>query len=205
MGNKSVAYLYSAVYPKNAARRTRDVKSLIRLIMNKNQLNIYIFFIAIFRIFPAGKSPFFQTLEDQTGLLDDPGSHLIDTSVQALASPSRSSPHSQGSESSERFSRKVFVGGLPPDIDEGVCIVCRCACGAKRVDNGRPVRSGRYLKYLKFVFMMSVADEITASFRRFGQLVVDWPHKAESKSYFPPKGYAFLLFQVFKKKFFFCF
>lgn len=48
----------------------------------------------------------------------------------------------------ERFSRKVFVGGLPPDIDE---------------------------------------EEITASFRRFGPLVVDWPHKAESKSYFPPK------------------
>ncbi|XP_075262758.1 cytoplasmic polyadenylation element-binding protein 2-like isoform X2 [Convolutriloba macropyga] len=56
----------------------------------------------------------------------------------------------------ERFSRKVFVGGLPPDIDE---------------------------------------DEITQTFRRFGPLVVDWPHKAESKSYFPPKGYAFLLFQ----------
>ncbi|XP_056271059.1 cytoplasmic polyadenylation element-binding protein 2 isoform X2 [Pseudoliparis swirei] len=61
-------------------------------------------------------------------------------------------PHHNG----ERFSRKVFVGGLPPDIDE---------------------------------------DEITSSFRRFGHLVVDWPHKAESKSYFPPKGYAFLLFQ----------
>ncbi|UXI20111.1 F-actin-capping protein subunit alpha [Sarcoptes scabiei] len=59
-------------------------------------------------------------------------------------------------ESNERFSRKVFVGGLPPDIDE---------------------------------------EEITASFRKFGHLVVDWPHKAESKSYFPPKGYAFLLFQ----------
>ncbi|KAL8211864.1 UNVERIFIED_CONTAM: Cytoplasmic polyadenylation element-binding protein 4 [Gekko kuhli] len=39
------------------------------------------------------------------------------------------------------------------------------------------------------------AHEITASFRRFGPLIVDWPHKAESKSYFPPKGYAFLLFQ----------
>lgn len=74
-----------------------------------------------------------------------------------LGSPgSRSSPHSQGSDTNERFSRKVFVGGLPPDIDE---------------------------------------EEITASFRRFGPLVVDWPHKAESKSYFPPKGYAFLLFQ----------
>ncbi|KAF6037573.1 cpb-2 [Bugula neritina] len=56
----------------------------------------------------------------------------------------------------ERYSRKVFVGGLPPDIDE---------------------------------------EEITASFRRFGPVVVDWPHKAESKSYFPPKGYCFLLFQ----------
>uniref|UniRef100_A0A1B0GAW7 RRM domain-containing protein n=1 Tax=Glossina morsitans morsitans TaxID=37546 RepID=A0A1B0GAW7_GLOMM len=73
-----------------------------------------------------------------------------------LNSPSRSSPHSQGAEHTARYSRKVFVGGLPPDIDE---------------------------------------DEITSSFRRFGPLVVDWPHKAESKSYFPPKGYAFLLFQ----------
>lgn len=32
------------------------------------------------------------------------------------------------------------------------------------------------------------SEEITTAFRRFGALVVDWPHKAESKSYFPPKG-----------------
>ncbi|CAH8540560.1 unnamed protein product [Schistosoma guineensis] len=49
----------------------------------------------------------------------------------------------------EGFSRKVFVGGLPPDIDE---------------------------------------EEITTAFRRFGPLIVDWPHKTESKAYFPPKG-----------------
>lgn len=82
------------------------------------------------------------------------------SSSSGFFSSSRSSPKSQSGSAfdpnSERFSRKVFVGGLPPDIDE---------------------------------------DEITASFRRFGPLVVDWPHKAESKSYFPPKGYAFLLFQ----------
>ena len=36
-----------------------------------------------------------------------------------LTSPSRSSPRSQASDNGERFSRKVFVGGLPPDIDEG--------------------------------------------------------------------------------------
>lgn len=42
-------------------------------------------------------------------------------------------PFRAGSESGERFSRKVFVGGLPPDIDEGsyahllsvpVCAMC---------------------------------------------------------------------------------
>ncbi|XP_028598994.2 cytoplasmic polyadenylation element-binding protein 2 isoform X4 [Podarcis muralis] len=85
------------------------------------------------------------------GLLDDGHSDQ----VGMLNSPTCYSAHQNG-ERIERFSRKVFVGGLPPDIDE---------------------------------------DEITASFRRFGPLVVDWPHKAESKSYFPPKGYAFLLFQ----------
>lgn len=74
----------------------------------------------------------------------------------ALSGASAVAPGLGPSDSGERFSRKVFVGGLPPDIDE---------------------------------------EEIKVSFRRFGSLVVDWPHKAESKSYFPPKGYAFLLFQ----------
>lgn len=41
----------------------------------------------------------------------------------SMNSPSRSSPHSQNSESNERFSRKVFVGGLPPDIDEGTIVI----------------------------------------------------------------------------------
>ncbi|XP_056588847.1 cytoplasmic polyadenylation element-binding protein 2 isoform X1 [Triplophysa dalaica] len=83
------------------------------------------------------------------GLLDDGHGN------QGILGSPHCYPHQNG-ERIERFSRKVFVGGLPPDIDE---------------------------------------DEITSSFRRFGHLVVDWPHKAESKSYFPPKGYAFLLFQ----------
>lgn len=97
-----------------------------------------------------GKSPF-AFCEDQ--VFDDG----LDQTVPNLNSPSRCSPNSQMAlERIERFSRKVFVGGLPPDIDE---------------------------------------EEITAAFRRFGPLVVDWPHKAESKSYFPPKGYCFLLFQ----------
>uniref|UniRef100_UPI003590087F cytoplasmic polyadenylation element-binding protein 2-like isoform X2 n=1 Tax=Myxine glutinosa TaxID=7769 RepID=UPI003590087F len=98
-----------------------------------------------------GRSSLFP-LED--GFLDD--GHGDQSAASSLSSPSRCSPRSQNGEHGERYSRKVFVGGLPPDIDE---------------------------------------DEITASFRRFGLLVVDWPHKAESKSYFPPKGYAFLLFQ----------
>ncbi|XP_054378613.1 cytoplasmic polyadenylation element-binding protein 3 isoform X11 [Pongo abelii] len=95
----------------------------------------------------AGRSSLFP-FED--AFLDD--SHGDQALSSGLSSPTRC----QNGERVERYSRKVFVGGLPPDIDE---------------------------------------DEITASFRRFGPLVVDWPHKAESKSYFPPKGYAFLLFQ----------
>uniref|UniRef100_A0A4W3KDI3 Cytoplasmic polyadenylation element binding protein 3 n=1 Tax=Callorhinchus milii TaxID=7868 RepID=A0A4W3KDI3_CALMI len=95
----------------------------------------------------SGRSSLFP-IED--GFLDD--GHGDQSLTSGLNSPTRC----QNGERVERYSRKVFVGGLPPDIDE---------------------------------------DEITASFRRFGPLVVDWPHKAESKSYFPPKGYAFLLFQ----------
>ena len=30
--------------------------------------------------------------------------------------------------------------------------------------------------------------EIHGAFCRFGALTVDWPHKAQTKSYFPPKG-----------------
>ncbi|KAK6185791.1 hypothetical protein SNE40_007944 [Patella caerulea] len=98
-----------------------------------------------------GKAQFHH---DENHLLDD-GS--LDQTVPNISGSLRGSPNSQpGVEHMERFSRKVFVGGLPPDIDE---------------------------------------EEITAAFRRFGPLVVDWPHKAESKSYFPPKGYCFLIFQ----------
>ncbi|XP_060048006.1 cytoplasmic polyadenylation element-binding protein 3 isoform X8 [Erinaceus europaeus] len=86
-----------------------------------------------------GRSSLFP-FED--AFLDD--SHGDQSLSSGLSSPTRC----QNGERVERYSRKVFVGGLPPDIDE---------------------------------------DEITASFRRFGPLVVDWPHKAESKSYFPPK------------------
>ncbi|XP_069774110.1 cytoplasmic polyadenylation element-binding protein 2-like [Narcine bancroftii] len=75
---------------------------------------------------------------------------------QSLSSGLTSPALIQNGKQGERYSRKVFVGGLPPDIDE---------------------------------------DEIIATFCCFGQLVVDWPHKSGSKSYFPPKGYAFLLFQ----------
>lgn len=65
------------------------------------------------RYLVTGK-PFYQNeeqTEESVGFLD--GNNL------QIGSPARSSPHSQGSDNGERFSRKVFVGGLPPDIDEG--------------------------------------------------------------------------------------
>ena len=41
----------------------------------------------------------------------------LDQTVPNMSSPSQGSPNSQ--ERIEHYSRKVFVGGLPPDIDEG--------------------------------------------------------------------------------------
>lgn len=70
----------------------------------------------------AGKA-YYTNLEDPNALLEEPVAMLSEgpglPQPQSIPSPSRSSPHSQGSEAGERFSRKVFVGGLPPDIDEG--------------------------------------------------------------------------------------
>ena len=43
--------------------------------------------------------------------------------------------------------------------------------------------------------MFRFKDAIGAQFRCYGQLIVDWPHKSETKSKFPPKGYAFLIFE----------
>lgn len=70
-------------------------------------------FICSFR--HTGK-PYFQGLDEH---LTDEAGFVDGTGLQLGGSPARSSPHSQGSEGGERFSRKVFVGGLPPDIDEG--------------------------------------------------------------------------------------
>ena len=50
------------------------------------------------------------------------GGGVFDANSSGFFSSTRSSPRSQNSQfdsSGERFSRKVFVGGLPPDIDEG--------------------------------------------------------------------------------------
>ena len=39
--------------------------------------------------------------------------------------------------------------------------------------------------------MLQTLDEIKNYFERFGPLTVDWPHKAQTKAYFPPKGEVF--------------
>lgn len=63
----------------------------------------------------SGK-PYFNRIEDH---IAEESSGYGDGLTLPMSSPARSSPQSQSSEVTERFSRKVFVGGLPPDIDEG--------------------------------------------------------------------------------------
>lgn len=40
-------------------------------------------------------------------------------------------------------------------------------------------------------------DEIRDHFVQFGTLTVDWPHKAQSKAYFPPKGIQIIVYTLF--------
>lgn len=61
--------------------------------------------------------PYFSRIEDH---ISEETNAFDGLTIPSMGSPARSSPHSQGSEVNERFSRKVFVGGLPPDIDEGM-------------------------------------------------------------------------------------
>ena len=86
-------------------------------------------------------------------------------------------PSQPTTESMSYYSRKVFVGGLPPDIDESIITILTLL-----------------LSYLILTNDM-IIYEIMCHFRRFGQLLVDWPHKNEINTSFPHKGYAFLIFE----------
>lgn len=70
----------------------------------------------IFYFVSLGKPYYGGGMEDH---ISEEAGGYVDGSAIPLGSPARSSPQSLGSEATERFSRKVFVGGLPPDIDEG--------------------------------------------------------------------------------------
>lgn len=150
-----------------------------------------------------------------------------DQGLAGLGSP-HCFPHQNG-ERVERYSRKVFVGGLPPDIDEGKVVALRSKGFHFRaislifgydwnledgnlrerftIRHPQKMTSASQASYCTLRYLAAkseagyigidiwgiysvclISDEITASFRRFGHLFVDWPHKAESKSYFPPKG-----------------
>ena len=72
--------------------------------------------------FLGGKSPsLVQGMGEEEEVV---GGFGPDGSSSGFYGSSRSSPRSHNSQNfdptnGERFSRKVFVGGLPPDIDEG--------------------------------------------------------------------------------------
>lgn len=69
--------------------------------------------IVDYQISVSGKMPY--VIEDAVI-----GDGTLDQNVHSLTGSAQSSPNSQGIDRIERFSRKVFVGGLPPDIDEGI-------------------------------------------------------------------------------------
>ena len=68
----------------------------------------------------SGRNPFFAQVED----FDDHGQgtgggHFNPNDPMMAANLSSLNSVARANQYPERFSRKVFVGGLPPDIDEG--------------------------------------------------------------------------------------
>ncbi|KAK6039083.1 hypothetical protein COOONC_23412, partial [Cooperia oncophora] len=72
----------------------------------------------------------------------------------------------------------------------------QCDSGRMRCafDHMRPSRASEIKSTTPNNNARDPTDELVETFARFGSLVVDWPNKNETKSYFPPKGYVFLIF-----------
>lgn len=81
--------------------------------------NTNLYLLKIFVSLCTGKSPFFTGLEDNHLLEDGHLEQIVPSLNSSLLCP----PKSPGNDTGERFSRKVFVGGLPPDIDEGLYLL----------------------------------------------------------------------------------
>lgn len=92
---------------KGTAPEFRDLLNLCKVVL-------FVKFTPCDDLYFAGKSPF-DLEENQLN------SGNLDQTVPNIGTPPRVSPSSQSGvgDRVERFSRKVFVGGLPPDIDEG--------------------------------------------------------------------------------------
>lgn len=84
-------------------------KYLLKLEQNPLKCNI----ISFCFFPPSGNSSLFP-VEDERSFAED---ESVDQGLAGLVS-AHCFPHLNG-ERVERYSRKVFVGGLPPDIDEG--------------------------------------------------------------------------------------
>lgn len=87
-------------------------------------LSLFIYRFLYFRLICVAESrPFFPGLDEHAAaaIMENPSSHIVDGQVFMASLPpgAQSSPHALLQEKEEKYSRKVFVGGLPPDIDEG--------------------------------------------------------------------------------------
>ncbi|XP_017717353.1 PREDICTED: cytoplasmic polyadenylation element-binding protein 4-like [Rhinopithecus bieti] len=109
------------------------------------------------------------------------------------------SPHCfshQNGERVERYSRKVFVGGLPPDIDEGIfrTVYSRAEILLSRKwigDRKEVSRGGIYIH----VCGAGLLRGLSSSTYGIQEIRARRPKAQRQRSYSAPKGYAFLLFQ----------
>uniref|UniRef100_A0A0M3IKU6 RRM domain-containing protein n=1 Tax=Ascaris lumbricoides TaxID=6252 RepID=A0A0M3IKU6_ASCLU len=88
----------------------------------------------------------------------------------------KSDVHHLENNSEEIFARKVFIGGLPFDINQAEIVSTFSQFGSMVVD--WPYRSDTPLKPRST--HPSQAAEIVSTFSQFGSMVVDWPYRSDT-------------------------
>ena len=105
------------------------------------------------------------------------------------------------------YSRKVFIGGLPPDLDAGMLHVrvSACVCGWGWGGRGGVVHVYKCIGCMQLCQVYAClgcftsvdqcllpacmhTDDIQRHFAWCGALQVDWPYRTKSRALFPPKG-----------------
>ena len=104
-------------FPQHLKTSVKTFSLVLQFKVSSSMCFLLANYLVLFRII-ISRCPY-PTLHSVFPMCKSSHRNFLDQIVPSLGSSLNSSPRSDLDSGVERFSRKVFVGGLPPDIDEG--------------------------------------------------------------------------------------